>query len=90
MANDDTLLTLRAAIDVCNHRIVAVLHERAALVREVAAWKRAHGIPVADPAREAAMLEDIGRLAAAEGFDAAALQRIFAVVFAESRALGER
>jgi chorismate mutase len=91
----DELSALRAAIDVCNTRLAAVLHERAALARAAAAWKQARGLPVADPAREAAMLARIGELggmgwlSGTGGFDVPALQRIFAVVFAETRALGE-
>lgn len=85
----DELTALRAAIDVCNTRLAAVLHERAALARAAAVWKQARGLPVADPAREAEMLARIGELGAPGGFDGPALRRIFAQVFAEARALGE-
>lgn len=90
MEADQELVSLRLAMDVCNRRLAAVLQERAALARRIGAWKRAHGAPALDPAREAAMHEGIAALGASDGFDAAALQRIFAAVFAESRALVQR
>ena len=67
--------------------LAAVLHERAALARCIGVWKRQHGLAAMDPAREAAMQAELGNLAPREGFDAAALQRIFAVVFRESRTI---
>ncbi|MBL8728788.1 MAG: chorismate mutase [Planctomycetes bacterium] len=84
----DELEQLRAAMDVCNARLAAVLHERARLARTIGAWKRARGRGLADPAREASMLAALPTPAG--GFDRAALQRIFALVFAESRALLQR
>jgi chorismate mutase len=84
------LAALRAAMDVCNQRLAAVLHERAALARRIGTWKAARGLPAADPAREAAMLRAVRGLSANAGFDADALERIFAAVFAESRALAAR
>lgn len=90
MEADQELVSLRLAMDVCNRRLAAVLQERAALARRIGAWKRVHGAPALDPAREAAMAERLAAFADAGGFDAAALQRIFAQVFAESRALVTR
>lgn len=87
MDDEAELGRLRAAMDVCNRRLAAVLHERARLVRTIGAWKQERGMAPADPAREAAMLAQVGTLADTGGFDAPALQRIFAQVFAESRAL---
>ena len=87
MTDDEELRRWREAMDVCNRRLADVLHDRARLARAIGAWKRQRGMALADPAREAAMLAQICRLAATGGFDADALQRIFAPVFAESRAL---
>lgn len=87
MEADQELVSLRQAMDVCNRRLAAVLQERAALARRIGAWKRVHGAPAIDPVREAAMQAGIVELGTTDGFDAAALQRIFAAVFAESRAL---
>ena len=90
MANDDELRRCREAMDVCNTRLAAVLHERASLARAIGKWKRQHGMALADPAREAAMLVRVTELANAAGFGAEALARIFTVVFAESRVVVER
>jgi chorismate mutase len=87
MEADDELRELRAAMDVCNRRLAGVLHERARLARTIGAWKRQRGMALADAWREAAMLVQVGELASTAGFDMHALQRIFAQVFAESRAL---
>lgn len=88
MPQDDQLEQLRAAMDVCNRRLTAVLQERARLALAIGAWKQAHGQPLADPAREAAMLAALP--APPGGLDRPALQRVFALVFAESRALLQR
>ena len=87
MTDDEELRRFREAMDVCNRRLADVLHERARLARTIGAWKQQRGMALADPAREAAMLGQVGALAGPGGFDAEALQRIFAQVFAESRAL---
>jgi len=93
MEADDELRELhqlRAAMDICNRRLASVLHDRAKLCRTIGSWKRQRGMVMPDAWREAAMLVHVGELASAEGFDMHALQRIFAQVFTESRALVER
>jgi len=84
------LAALRAAIDVCNLRLLDVLHQRAALVRAAAACKQQSGLPIADPTREAAMLTALQQLARPDGCDAPMLREVLAAVFAASRALVER
>lgn len=81
---------LRAALDVSNRRLAQVLHERLALVRRAAAWKAAHGLPLADPERERNMLAQVATWADPNGCDAATLQAVFAAVFAAGRAQLER
>jgi chorismate mutase len=90
MASSAELAALRAAIDVCNLRLVDVLHQRAALVRAAAACKRQQGLPIADPQREAAMLAALQQLARPDGCDAAMLREVLQAVFAASRGLAER
>lgn len=87
MPSHDDLEQLRAAMDVCNLRLAAVLHERARLVRHIGASKRAAGLPAADPAREATMLATVAATAPADGFPPAALRTILLAVFAASREL---
>jgi chorismate mutase len=90
MPSDLKLDHLRAAMDVCNLRLLGVLQERAQLVATIGAWKRAHGLPGADPAREAAMLAKVLQQAKPGGYPAQALESIFRAVFAASRAIVER
>lgn len=88
----DELTRLRERMDAINARLCALLHERAALCREIGAWKRRHGVAAADPAREAAMLAQLLSMPSTPaepgtGLDRAALERILRCVLDESRAL---
>jgi len=56
MAPDDELGRVREAIDEVDARILAALRERAALLLRVVAAKRAAGLPLFDPVREAAIV----------------------------------
>jgi chorismate mutase/prephenate dehydratase len=47
----------RRQIDGIDRRMAELFSERMGAVRRVAEWKRAHGLPVRDPVREAEMLE---------------------------------
>lgn len=85
MPTPPDLAAMRTAMDAVNHRLVAVLHERARLCRAIGAWKRAHGVPAADPAREEAMLADLLRTLPADGFSTAQLTTILRAVFAAAR-----
>ena len=90
MSADPELDRLRAAMDVCTLRLLTVLQERAELTAAIGAWKRAHGLGGADPAREAEMLRKVLQQAGPGGFSAPALESIFRAVFAASRSLVER
>ena len=80
---------LRAEMDVLNERLRDLLQERARLAARIADHKHARALPMADPAREAAMLDRV--LAdPGEGFDASTLRALFLAVFAASRRLVER
>jgi len=87
MGDEQELERLRRAIDACNRDLCAALDERARLVREVAAWKRARSLAALDPAREAEMLRRVQALARADGYGADALRRIFEAILTESRAI---
>jgi chorismate mutase len=75
----------RARMDRLNLRLRDLLQQRARLAIDIACWKAARGLPVADPAREramlAAMLESPG-----PGFERPALQRLLRAILRESRA----
>lgn len=53
----DALEQARAEIDTVDAQLVALLERRMAAVLQVAEYKRAHGLPVYDAARETAVLE---------------------------------
>jgi chorismate mutase len=61
--------SIRDRLDVVDRRLVDVLGERAELISEVIAYKRAHGMRIVDRPREEAMLEKIGDIAAEGGLD---------------------
>lgn len=81
---------MRKAMDAINQRLVAVLHDRARLCRTIAAWKRAHAMAGADPAREEAMLAALVRDVPADGFSREQLTAILNAVFAASREVVQR
>lgn len=79
-----TLTRQRQRMDRLNLRLRDLVQERARLAASIARWKHARGASVPDADREIQMLERVLRNPGA-GFDRAALARIFAVLFEESR-----
>jgi chorismate mutase len=77
---------LRARMDVLNRELVDLLQRRARHAAVIADWKRAHGVPPADPIREADMLARALE-GAAPGFDRPVLEHLLREVFAASRDL---
>ena len=61
--------SIRERLDVVDRRLVDVLVQRAQLIEEVIAFKRAHKMAVVDRAREELMLDRIGDVAAQGGLD---------------------
>ena len=53
----DTLEQARAEIDAVDAQLAALFKRRMAAVLQVAEYKRTHGLPIYDPAREAVVLE---------------------------------
>ena len=53
----DALEQARAEIDTVDAQLAALFDRRMAAVLQVAEYKRAHGLPIYDAAREAAVLE---------------------------------
>ena len=53
----DTLEQARAEINAVDAQLAALFERRMAAVLQVAEYKRAHGLPIFDAAREAAVLE---------------------------------
>lgn len=80
---------LRTEIDRIDAEMLALLHRRARLAMQVGEVKRAGGLPVYDPSREAeilarATIETVAR-GAAGALDAAAVRRIFRRIIRETR-----
>ncbi len=79
------LPVLRAMIDALDRDLLQTAARRMALVAEVAAYKRAHGLRVRDPARERELLADRARGAAALGLPAEEMEAVFRVLLRASR-----
>ena len=79
------LARARARMDRLNLRLRDLLQQRARLASEIARWKAARGLPVADPAREQSMLANMLDTPG-PGFDRAVLGRLLRAVLAASRA----
>ena len=84
------LQDLRARIGAVDAELIRLLAERFGLVDELAAIKRAEGVPVEDPAREQALCRQYEAICGREGFDAETAKRIFHAIFAESKARQRR
>jgi cyclohexadienyl dehydratase len=67
--------------------LVDLLARRLALMPAVAAYKRAHGLPLEDAAREAAVLQRTEADAAALGLDPASVRALFAELIALAKAI---
>lgn len=81
--DDATITELRVRVDAINHRILALLQDRARIVLEIANLKQSHGIDGYDPKREEDMLHHL--VAAAEGpFGPGEVSEIFKAIFRAS------
>lgn len=56
------LEAIRKEIDACDQQLAAVLQKRLSLVMDVAAYKKAKGLPVKDAAREQKVIEKVAAL----------------------------
>jgi len=61
--SQDTLQHLREKIDGIDDKLLRLFEERMDVAAEIAAWKKANGIPVLDRQREAEKLDEISRKA---------------------------
>lgn len=85
-----SLLQARQAIDAIDAQIVALLAQRARIVADVWAHKRAAGQPLIDPGREATMRQQLADLAASQGLDPGAVQSIFDQIVGHDLRAGDR
>lgn len=71
------LASMRASIDALDHALVNLLAERRALVAEIFAFKRHHGLGLVDAERESALLAERTAFAEARGVPAILATRVF-------------
>ena len=79
------LQALRDRIDQIDHQFMALLAERHEIVGEVAAVKRATGVPIRDDGREAALLADRRKVASGSGLNPEVTESLFRLVLWASR-----
>ena len=85
----DPLSEFRKGIDRLNQEILTLVQERAEIVRQIARYKREHGVAAYDPTREEAMLRDLMR--GRQGpFLAADIRAVFTAIFRASLHLQQR
>ena len=80
-----SLSVLRAMIDSLDRDLLHIMARRMALVAEVAAYKRAHGIRIRDPQREHDVLDDRRDRARELGLPVGEIESIFRVLLRSSR-----
>lgn len=79
------LAVVRAMIDALDRDLLQILARRMALVAEVAAWKRQHGLRIRDPQREQDVLRDRHERALELGLPPGEIESIFRVLLRSSR-----
>ena len=82
----EALGPLRDRIDVIDRAIVALLNERADCAAEIGHIKKAAGLPVYAPVREADVLSNVAG-ASAGPLPPVAVQRLFEAIIDETRSL---
>lgn len=75
---------LRERLDVLDAQIVSLLSARAKVIREVADFKRRHGLPIYVPEREAALIQRLQTINPGP-LPAAAVAHIYQTVLEEMR-----
>lgn len=79
------LEVVRSMIDAVDRDMLQCLARRKALVAEVAAWKRSHGLRIRDLAREAQVLRDRQEYAEELGLPAGEIESLFRLLIRSSR-----
>lgn len=79
------LATCRAAIEALDARLIALLAERVALGRQTATLKKAAGLPLLDPRREAEVIRRAGEAARGCGLPTEDVREIFWHIIGLSR-----
>jgi chorismate mutase len=85
----EELAACRAAIEAVDQQLVALLAERVALGRRTSGLKRAAGLPILDPQREAAVIRRAMEAARSHGLPEESVREIFWQVIGLSRRVQE-
>jgi chorismate mutase len=80
---DDTLSEFRQSIDNIDAALVCLLAERFKVTQKVGAYKAKHGLPAADPAREARQIARLKELAASAQLDPAFMEKFLRFIIDE-------
>jgi chorismate mutase / prephenate dehydrogenase len=84
-ANPRPLPVLRAMVDVLDRDLLQIVARRMALVGEIAAFKRQHGLRIRDLEREHDIIDDRCRRAEAMGLPRGEMESVFRVLMRASR-----
>ena len=84
-ASPRPLPVLRAMVDVLDRDLLQIVARRMALVGEIAAYKRQHGLRIRDQQREREILDDRSRRAESMGLPRGAMESVFRVLMRASR-----
>ena len=84
------LARFRGRIEEIDRRVIALLAERVALGRETAVFKRAAGLPILDPQREAEVIRRAVEAAREHDLPVEAVREIFWQVVGLSRRAQEK
>jgi chorismate mutase-like protein len=84
------IVASRGAIDEIDHTIVELLARRRGLVADLFVHKRAFGLPMLDPARETALIDERCAYAERLGIPAEFVEVVFRAVLDDSHTLEPR
>ena len=83
-AQRSRLAATRTQLDAIDERLLSVLADRAKVVDELWAWKRSEGLPLTDPQREAAHVDQLVARAKTLGLEEQATRAVLATIIGKS------
>ncbi|WP_232490873.1 chorismate mutase family protein [Mycobacterium dioxanotrophicus] len=83
-ADQDTLETLRADLDRIDAEFLRALGARVAVCRNIAQYKREHGVPMMQPHRIGVVQQRAARFAEANGLDQAFMKQLYDLIIGET------
>jgi chorismate mutase len=81
MIQDLQLSDLRTTLDNLDAALIRLLAERFRTTQKIGEYKRRHGLPARDEAREKLQLQRAREMASSAGLDPELAQRVFRVIF---------